>query len=59
MKDEHDSKRLAQSQKAYQASQSQLFSDERDSIDGWDFTLFLFISFEIHIIHILLCKNNL
>ncbi|PAV55559.1 hypothetical protein WR25_20357 isoform C [Diploscapter pachys] len=34
MKDEHDSKRLTQSQKAYQASQSQLFSDERDSIDG-------------------------
>lgn len=45
MKDEHDSKRLTQSQKAYQASQSQLFSDERDSIDGWDLILFFFIYF--------------
>ncbi|KAE9413815.1 hypothetical protein Angca_010027, partial [Angiostrongylus cantonensis] len=34
MQDEYHSKRLEESQKAYEASQRKLFSDERDSIDG-------------------------
>ncbi|VDM62938.1 unnamed protein product [Angiostrongylus costaricensis] len=34
MQDEYHSKRLEESQKAYEASQRQLFSDERDSVDG-------------------------
>ncbi|KAK6032096.1 hypothetical protein OSTOST_01737 [Ostertagia ostertagi] len=34
MQEEYHSKRLAESQKAYEASQRQLFSDDRDSADG-------------------------
>ncbi|WKY15470.1 hypothetical protein Q1695_000728 [Nippostrongylus brasiliensis] len=34
MQEEYHSKRLAESQKAYEASQRQLFSDDRDSVDG-------------------------
>ncbi|KJH41418.1 hypothetical protein DICVIV_12610 [Dictyocaulus viviparus] len=34
MQDEYHLKRLEESQKAYEASQRQLFSDDRDSVDG-------------------------
>lgn len=34
MQEEYHAKRLAESQKAYEASQRQLFSDDRDSVDG-------------------------
>uniref|UniRef100_A0A7I5EDM1 Protein transport protein sec16 n=1 Tax=Haemonchus contortus TaxID=6289 RepID=A0A7I5EDM1_HAECO len=34
MQEEYHAKRLAESQKAYEASQRQLFSDERESADG-------------------------
>ncbi|KAK5986704.1 Protein transport protein sec16, partial [Trichostrongylus colubriformis] len=34
MQEEYHSKRLAESQKAYEASQRQLFSDDRESADG-------------------------
>ncbi|KIH50069.1 hypothetical protein ANCDUO_19855, partial [Ancylostoma duodenale] len=34
MQEEYLTKKLAESQKAYEASQRQLFSDERESVDG-------------------------